>query len=171
VLLGLVVPIAGQAESRISRAELMSGGGRALGSGVALRASLGESFMAAPGGGTVFLRPGVWLREPPVITAVDAELPIARRMSSLSQNVPNPFNPLTEISFFLVQPQTRARLAIYSISGRLIRTLVDGPLAAGRTDVIWDGTDLHERSVASGVYIYRLETSAFRAQRKLVLVR
>ena len=77
---------------------------------------------------------------------------------SLDQNVPNPFNRMTTIRFSL--PEAGAvRLAIYSIHGQLVRTLVDGPVQAGRHEVVWDGTDSRGAPAASGVYIYRLARS------------
>jgi len=75
----------------------------------------------------------------------------------LSQNYPNPFNPSTTISFSLSEAG-RASLSIYNLKGQLIRSLVDGHLSAGANTLVWDGRDAMGRSVASGVYLYRLET-------------
>ena len=78
---------------------------------------------------------------------------------------------LTSIPFSIAQADLHVRLKIYSVAGRLVRTLVDGPLPAGPQEVVWDGTDTHQHPVASGVYVYLLETPDFRAHSKLVLVR
>ena len=74
----------------------------------------------------------------------------------LQQNTPNPFNPRTVLRFSAAEAAT-VRLAIYDVHGRHVRTLVDGPMQAGQHEVVWDGTDSRGASVASGVYIYRLE--------------
>ena len=63
------------------------------------------------------------------------------------------------------------RLVIYSVAGRRIRVLHDHVLPAGTHTLHWDGTDQDGRSVASGVYFYRLESPAQTRTRKLVLLR
>jgi len=75
---------------------------------------------------------------------------------ALSQNAPNPFNPQTTIRFELPEA-AHARLAIYTTAGQLVRTLVDGEVAAGPHEVAWDGRDASGREASSGVYVYRLE--------------
>ncbi len=88
----------------------------------------------------------------------------------LSQNRPNPFHPRTLIRFSLVTAD-QATLTIYDTSGRLLRTLLDGPVGQGPTSVEWDGTDDAGRAVASGVYLYRLKTRTASLTRRLVLAR
>lgn len=77
----------------------------------------------------------------------------------LSQNYPNPFNPITTITFGLPVPAT-AKLAIYDVSGRLVRVLSNGEFDAGYHQRQWDGTDDHGQSVNSGVYFYRLSVDS-----------
>lgn len=81
---------------------------------------------------------------------------------------PNPFNPTTEVKYGLPH-DGRARLSVYDVQGRLVRVLVDGPQTAGYHTVPWDGRDTNGRSVASGVYIGRLEAAGAEARLKLVL--
>ncbi len=88
----------------------------------------------------------------------------------LRQNYPNPFNPLTSIVFTLDRAGS-ASLRVFDVSGRLVRTLVDGPLAAGGHTASWDGRDTSGRLVASGVYSYVLESERESAARKMVLLR
>jgi hypothetical protein len=97
----------------------------------------------------------------------ERELP---RSFVLHQNVPNPFNPATTIAFDLPE-RASVRLAIYDVSGTLIRKLVDGEIAAGRKSVRWDGRDATGGEVASGVYFYRLETPTFGQSKKMILLR
>ncbi len=89
---------------------------------------------------------------------------------ALGQNHPNPFNPRTEIRFAL-PADGEARLAIYDLSGRRVRTLVEGSLPAGTHHVVWDGTDDAGQALASGVYFYRLETAAQTLSRKMLLLK
>jgi hypothetical protein len=87
----------------------------------------------------------------------------------LLQNFPNPFNPETTIRFGLPEP-VHARLLVYDVGGRLVRTLVQKTLPAGMHRVIWDGRDLDGRRVTSGVYFYRLEAGAFVQVKRMVLL-
>ena len=88
----------------------------------------------------------------------------------LDQNFPNPFNPTTTITF-AVPKAGDVTLAIYNLRGRLVRTLAEGPLAAGRHKIVWDGNDSRGQRVASGIYVYRLETNEFAESKKLILTR
>jgi hypothetical protein len=91
-------------------------------------------------------------------------------VAELGQNLPNPFNPRTEIRFRQAAAGP-TRLAVYDAGGRLIRVLADGRFAAGEHRLIWDGADAEGRPVASGVYLYRLEMGALEATRKMTLLR
>jgi YVTN family beta-propeller protein len=89
---------------------------------------------------------------------------------AMYQNVPNPFNPVTKISFVI--PETgHVDLRVYDVTGRLIRTLVNGKLAADRYEVTWDGTNNGGRSVASGVYFYRIKAGKHEKTKKMVMLR
>jgi len=105
---------------------------------------------------------------PGVLTAAEESGP--PRDFALHQNVPNPFNPVTAIAFD-VPVRTRVKLAIYDVSGRLIRTIVDREMAPGYKRVSWDGKDESGRDAASGVYFYRLFMPGFIQSRKMILVR
>lgn len=88
----------------------------------------------------------------------------------LQQNYPNPFNPSTTISYSLDKPG-RARLEIFDITGRRVRTMVDKYSAAGSYSVIWDGNDGAGAGVASGVYVYRLTHAGTTISKKMQLVK
>ena len=89
---------------------------------------------------------------------------------TLSQNYPNPFNPETTISYDAARTST-VRLSVYSLSGQLIRALVDEEHPAGTYSVTWDGKDDLGRDVASGVYLCRMEAGDHGAMRKMLLIR
>jgi hypothetical protein len=88
----------------------------------------------------------------------------------LGQNRPNPFNPATVITFALPEGM-RGALRIYDAQGQLVRTLVDGDLAAGDHAIEWNGTDDRGSAVGSGVYLYRLELGSKVLQNKMVLMK
>jgi len=98
------------------------------------------------------------------------ETPKAPDTTYLAQNFPNPFNPTTRITFGLKAPAT-VSLRIYDAAGRLVRILVAGSRPAGNYSEIWDGRDNGSRSVASGIYFYRLDAGSFSQTRKMALLR
>jgi hypothetical protein len=89
---------------------------------------------------------------------------------ALFQNAPNPFNPMTRISY-TIPTASRVVLDIFDISGRHVRRLVDVDAAADRYEVIWDGRSDSGSEAASGVYLYRLTSDGSELARKMVLLR
>ena len=88
----------------------------------------------------------------------------------LYQNYPNPFNGSTQIRFDLTH-ETNMRLSIFSISGRIIRHLVAGMMQPGRHYIVWNGTNDMGQEVASGIYIYKIETSHFTQTRRALFLK
>ncbi len=88
----------------------------------------------------------------------------------LSQNSPNPFNAETTIRYDIAESGT-VQLAVYALTGQLVRTLVNGEHPAGHYPLVWDGRDDTGQAVASGLYIYQMICGEFRASRKLVLLK
>ena len=87
----------------------------------------------------------------------------------LSQNYPNPFNPSTTIEYQLSE-LGHVALRIFNLKGQEVRTLLNGPLPAGEYSLQWDGKDNQGQAVASGTYLYRLETKDFMKAQKMLLV-
>ncbi len=83
----------------------------------------------------------------------------------LEQNRPNPFNPLTTITFGLPQAG-HITLTVYNITGQRVATLVSRQMEAGYHAVDWDAS-----KVASGIYLYRLTTGQFSYTKKMVLMK
>jgi len=88
----------------------------------------------------------------------------------LYQNHPNPFNPTTTIGFSLDRERTVV-LAIYDVSGRLVRTLVNARLSAGTYAEDWDARDQNGRAVATGIYFCSLKAGDKVQTRKAVLLK
>ncbi|MDI6809865.1 MAG: T9SS type A sorting domain-containing protein [Candidatus Eisenbacteria bacterium] len=89
----------------------------------------------------------------------------------LFQNVPNPFNPRTEIRF-AVAKDSRVDLRVYDVAGRMVRTLLKGErVKAGVQTEAWDGRSDSGRELASGVYFYQLRAGDKVATMKMVLLR
>ncbi len=83
----------------------------------------------------------------------------------LGTNYPNPFNPTTVIEFGLTR-QANAQLHVYDLLGRRVATLIDGQLQAANYSVTFDASQL-----ASGVYIYRLQTPDYSVTKRMMLVK
>lgn len=88
----------------------------------------------------------------------------------LFQNYPNPFNPSTTIRF-AVPEEARVSLVIYNILGQEVRTVADAFTAPGYHELQWNGRNGLGKSVASGVYIYRLVVGKSVFTRKMMLIR
>ena len=90
--------------------------------------------------------------------------------TTLYDNYPNPFNAETVIRFELADAGP-VRLDIFDITGRRIRTLVDQFYSAGSIELVWDSRDNAGNEVASGVYVYRLQTAQSSFSKRLMLLR
>jgi hypothetical protein len=84
---------------------------------------------------------------------------------TLSQNYPNPFNPTTEIQF-AIPKQGLTTVKVYDILGQEVATLVNEMLAPGSYKTRLDGTRL-----ASGTYIYMIQSGDFRMSKKMLLLK
>ena len=92
---------------------------------------------------------------------------------SLSQNNPNPFNPIknnTSISYSLPNA-SQVKLTIYNVKGQKVKTLIDSDVTAGAHNLSWDGTNSSNNIVASGIYFYRLETTDKNVTKKMLLIK
>ncbi len=107
--------------------------------------------------------------EPYTVSAVGEEALFTGRLG-LSQNFPNPFNPVTTIRFELPRALD-VRLAVYDVQGREVTKLAEGRMNAGIYARVWDGRDHNGRAVASGIYWYRLEAGDRVLARKMVLLK
>lgn len=84
---------------------------------------------------------------------------------AMKQNYPNPFNPSTVISYQL-PVNSEVQLEVFDMIGRKVSTLVNGQIKAGRHQVTFDA-----RNLASGMYIYRLQTEGKVITKKLTLIK
>ncbi len=85
-------------------------------------------------------------------------------------NTPNPFNPMTKIAF-AVPHEAQVSVRVYDVTGRLVRTLVDGTVEPGVHEVAWDGRSDHGESVGSGVYFCTMQTADFHDSHKMMLLK
>jgi hypothetical protein len=83
----------------------------------------------------------------------------------LGQNYPNPFNPTTQIPFE-IKEAGNVTLKVYDMTGREVKTLLDGYQSVGSHTVMFDGAGL-----ASGTYLYKLYGNGFQFSRTMALVK
>jgi hypothetical protein len=89
---------------------------------------------------------------------------------ALHANYPNPFNPVTNIAYDLLE-RADVMLTVYNVVGQKVRTLVDRAESAGRHEVAWDGRDDSGEPVSSGIYLYRMTAGDFSQSRKMLLLK
>jgi len=129
---------------------------------------------AAPPSGRVFLGYVLWQ---PYLDAPNGDLisntdePDIPTSFDLAPNVPNPFNPVTTLSFAVPAPGGNVEIAVFDVTGRQTTLLASGHRDAGRYTVVWDGCDDSGRRVASGVYFARMVAPDYVTTRKMILLK
>lgn len=89
---------------------------------------------------------------------------------AVAQNIPNPFNPKTTITFF-APTDGEVTVRVFNLKGELVRELLKGRVASGDNSVHWDGTDDRGARVSSGVYLYEVSGFGDRFTKKMALVK
>ena len=91
----------------------------------------------------------------------------------LGAAIPNPFNPVTEISYGIPAGAAPSRVVmnVYDALGRNVTTLVEAEQGPGRYRVVWDGRDHNGAEVASGVYFYRITWNGKSETKRMVLLK
>ena len=101
----------------------------------------------------------------------DNPTPPVNIITGLHQNYPNPFNPNTKIQF-AVEETTKAKLSIFNQKGQKIITLFDDIAQPEQYyNLDWNGQDSKGKSVASGLYFYKLETDSNDTIKKMLLIK
>ena len=91
-------------------------------------------------------------------------------VSALEGNYPNPFNPETTIAFS-TKESGQVSLDIYNIKGQKVRTLINDHRDAGSHKIVWNGKDDNGKSVASGVFFYRMKSGKYSSTKKMILMK
>jgi len=88
----------------------------------------------------------------------------------LMQNYPNPFNPSTSISYN-IESESFVKLKIYDVQGELVNVLVNEVKSSGEYKVDWNGSNVNNMKLPSGVYFYQIEVGQNRQAKKMVLLK
>ena len=158
----------------IQHAGPVAGGGGAFGGDFFVISTIGEpvseTSAGASLGGSFEVRGGRFNGDvSPTPTAV-GDPALRPTVHQLTGAYPNPFNPRTEVRFELAE-NTRVRVDVHDVRGRLIRTLIDESRPAGPHAVMWDGTDNRGSTVASGTYYLRFVAGDRVDTRKVALLK
>ncbi|MCK4447208.1 MAG: DUF2341 domain-containing protein [Candidatus Marinimicrobia bacterium] len=99
----------------------------------------------------------------PVVKAAPSEF-------CLYPNYPNPFNPLTVISYDLPK-DGHVELVVYNMRGGKVTTLMKGNQEAGSYKVNWDGRNENGEIVSSGIYFLRIVSGSYSKTNKMIFIR
>ena len=94
----------------------------------------------------------------------------APREFAIDPNYPNPFNSVTTIRY-RIEESGRMRLEVFDVQGQKVKTLADGYAGPGAYQVEWDGMDASGKSVATGVYLVRLQKGGASLVHKMLLLK
>lgn len=89
---------------------------------------------------------------------------------NLSQCYPNPFNPVTTMSYS-VPRRSKVTIEIFNILGQKVQTLTDETKPAGEYQIIWNGDDSNGLKVSAGIYFYRFQAGDFVETKKMLLLK
>jgi hypothetical protein len=139
------------------------------GGGYRLSGTIGQHDAGTLAGGGFVLRGGFWRGGSSPTTGIEprSQAPLEFRFRTPA---PNPVHSRARLSFDLPSP-ARARLRVFDLSGRLVRTTDWGPLPAGRHDRVWDARDAEGRPLPGGVYFMSLEAGQDVARRRVLVLR
>jgi len=90
--------------------------------------------------------------------------------TKLENNYPNPFNPVTNISYSVKEPGN-VTIEIYNIKGQLVKTLVNEVKETGIYSEIWNSTDNSNKEVTSGIYFYKMKAGKYNSCKKMMLLK
>lgn len=106
----------------------------------------------------------------PLTGVPESPVDTGNRTISIGPVMPNPFSRSSTVSFSLVR-SGKVRLSVHDAAGRCVRVLREAAMPAGSHRIAWDGMDEVGHKVASGVYLFRLESGGETAGIKATLVR
>ncbi len=162
LLCGGWLPASGQTQLGVRI--VAGGGGEAVSASHGVKVTLGQAITGRTSYSAVFSGLGFWEQVGTGnATGLPEEAPVLA--TRLHQNVPNPFNPSTTISFSLVEEEL-VQLDLFDLQGRRMARLLNESLPAGKHSLNFRPTEL-----ASGIYLLRMKAGSHTESRRLVLLK
>jgi hypothetical protein len=115
------------------------------------------------------LSAGFWAKPWVVSGLLEDPLP-GPLVTKLHRSYPNPFTSMTRIDYSLAS-EREVKIRVFSIEGKVVRTLVSGREAPGHHYLLWDGQNDIGMSVGPGVYFCRFEAGSYTSVKKLVVLK
>ncbi|MCD4819647.1 MAG: carboxypeptidase regulatory-like domain-containing protein [Candidatus Cloacimonetes bacterium] len=106
----------------------------------------------------------------PIPTSSTEENGIIPTNNIALKNYPNPFNPVTTISFNTFEA-SKVELSVFNIKGKKVVTLINDELESGSHSYNWNGTDANGKTVASGIYFYKMKSGRYSTTKKMILMK
>jgi flagellar hook assembly protein FlgD len=95
------------------------------------------------------------------------DIPLVTQLNTI---YPNPFNPITNISYSLAEDQ-KVNITVYNARGAKVKTLENSLKTVGKHSVVWKGNDSSGNIVASGIYFLKFQTNTKQTTKKLLLIK
>jgi hypothetical protein len=140
------------------------GGNTTVGSGFGMLSTVGQPFVGYVRSPESHMFVGMW-HQYDIVTSVEMIEDAIPHEYRLEQNYPNPFNPSTTIRFSIPE-RHHIRLSVYDLLGREVTKLIDEEMEAGWYSVIYNAEGL-----ASGVYLYRIQTESFISTKRFIILK
>jgi hypothetical protein len=169
-LLAFLVPSGAFASPTLIRGTITAGAVHDQQGGTVRHATLGGLAMDRTQADSMVLIQGFWfpLRYPSAAPINDLDF-----RSGWERSFPNPIRS-SGVLWFVIgvhRESEQVSLTVYDVQGRLVRTILNGPVPAGRHSALWDGRNDEGVTLPSGVYYARLTIGRFVAHKQLVLVK
>ena len=119
------------------------------------------------GGNSQFFGPQILRLDDPSQDPVPPTIPAA---TALLDAYPNPFNPSTTLRYSLKTPGT-VKISIHNLKGQLVKTFRMDHALPGYYQIPWDGRDLKNQPVSSGVYIYEMRAGKIIDSKKMIMAK
>ncbi len=105
-----------------------------------------------------------------ILGTVDVSLSKIPEKTELDMAYPNPFNPVTTISYHMAKDGP-VEISVYNLLGSKVKTLIDMKMAAGSYQTIWQGKDDSGQQAASGMYLVVMKAGQKRLTQKVLLIK
>ncbi len=164
VLLAALIGAPATADYAIPRCVLANGGGAAAGSANRMSITLGQPAIGPSAGGSFMVGTGFWYMPPGSPSGIEDEGVEVPLRFALDSGAGNPVRSVVSLTFAVPQ-RSRVAIDLYDVSGRRLRSLVDGIREPGHHHAA-----LGAENLSTGIYFVRMRAGTFTETRRFVLI-